>query len=398
MRETAVRQAVILVGGRGERLGRLTENTPKPMMSIGTSTFLEVLVDEVARHGFREIILLCGYRAEAILSVFDGKTRLGARVRCIVEDQPMGTAGALRMAAEWLDEQFLLLNGDSLLDINLLDLVTVAPGRDWLCKVALRRLPDTGRFGTVTLEGERIVSFAEKVGSGPGLINGGIYLLKRTVLDWVQAVPCSLEREVLPRLAEQGLLYGRPYEGYFIDIGLPDDLARAQAEIPGRRRAAVFFDRDGVLNHDHGYVHRPEDFHWMDGAVEAIKRLNDQGRLVIVVTNQAGVARGYYDEAKVAGLHGWMQAELMAHGAHVDAFYHCPHHPDGVVPELAIACVCRKPEPGMLLAALREWPIDQSRSILIGDKDSDIEAAGRAGVKGLRFDGHGLFDLVAEFR
>lgn len=392
-----VRQAVILVGGRGERLGALTESVPKPMMQIGSTTFLETLVDEVARHGFKEIILLCGYRAESILSTFDGSKHHGARVRCVVEDQPRGTGGALCEVASQLHDEFLLLNGDSLLDINLLDLETIAAGGGWVGKVALRRLPDTGRFGTVELEGERITSFAEKAGAGPGLINGGVYLLRRDILGWIESVPCSLEREVLPRLAERGLLFGRPYEGYFIDIGLPQDLARAQAEIPGRRRPAVFFDRDGVLNNDYGYVHRPEDFHWTDGAIEAIKLLNDRGWLVIVVTNQAGVARGYYDEKAVAELHGWMQAVLLAHGAHVDAFYHCPHHPEGVVAELSIACACRKPEPGMLLAAVADWPIDLSRSVMIGDKGSDIEAARRVGVRGIRFGGQGLLGIVAEF-
>lgn len=391
----ALNQAVILVGGRGVRLGNLTETSPKPMMAIGDSTFLEILVDEVARHGFREIILLCGYQADSILSVFAGRMFRGAQVRCIVEDQPMGTAGALVMAADHLDEEFLLLNGDSLLDINLLDLVTIAPGRDWMCKVALRQLSETGRFGTVVLDGERIVSFAEKAGSGPGVINGGVYLLKRAVLDLVRQTPCSLEREVLPLLADRGLLFGRPYQGYFIDIGLPVDLARAQAEIPGRRRPVAFLDRDGVLNHDYGYVHRSADFHWTDGAIDAIKLLNDRGWLVIVVTNQAGVARGYYDETTVVELHAWMQTELMIHGAHVDAFYHCPHHPDGVVPGLAVACECRKPQPGMLLTAAHEWQVALDMSFLIGDKDSDLQAAAAAGVRGLKFSGDGLYELVA---
>jgi D,D-heptose 1,7-bisphosphate phosphatase len=389
-----MRQAVILVGGKGTRLGSLTAELPKPMMAIGSKPFIHYLIEEVARHGLSEIILLCGHLAQRIYSVFDGQIINGALLRCVVEDSPMGTGGALLQVSDKLASEFLLLNGDSLFDFNLNDLVTLADGHNWIGKVALRSLEDTGRFGAVTVLGDRVTSFAEKSGSGPGLINGGVYLLRREVLDFITVTPCSLERDVLPSLVARGLLYGRAYDGYFIDIGIPEELDRARQEIPSRRRPALFFDRDGVLNQDRGYVHRPEDFDWIEGAIEAIKLLNDRGWLVIVVTNQAGIARGYYPESAVDDLHDWMQRELMLRGAHVDAFYHCPHHPEGTVSDLAVVCDCRKPAPGMLLKALDEWPIDAQHSWLIGDKASDLEAAKRAGVRAVLFDGKGLSDIV----
>ncbi|MCZ7660879.1 MAG: HAD family hydrolase [Xanthobacteraceae bacterium] len=160
-------------------------------------------------------------------------------------------------------------------------------------------------------------------------------------------------------------------------------------------RPAVFLDRDGVLNRDTGYVHRPEDFVWTEGAQAAVKRLNDAGYLVIVVTNQAGVARGYYAEESVHALHRFINAALRAAGAHVDAFYYCPHHPDGTVARYARACDSRKPGAGMIARALREWPIDRARSLLIGDKDIDMEAARRAGVPGYQFPGGDLEAFVA---
>lgn len=390
-----IKQAIILVGGKGTRLGSITSITPKPMLDIGGLPFIRILIAEVARCGVSDIILLCGHLADHIYSVFDGMVVAGSKVRCIVEPQPMGTGGALLHAAEYLDESFLMMNGDSLFDFNFLDLQTVAPNSDWVGKVALRPLPDTGRYGVVTLDGDHITSFAEKSNSGAELINGGVYMLRRRVLDYIHKTPCSLEQEVLPQLAAEGRLFGRAYQGYFIDIGIPEDLQRAREELPNRRRPAIIFDRDGVLNHDAGYTHRIEDFQWMSGAIEAIKLCNDRGWLVIVVTNQAGVARGFYDEAAVQSLHHWMQGQLREHGAHVDAFYYCPHHPDGAVSELAIACDCRKPEPGMLLKALGEWPIERDRAYLIGDKASDMEAARRAGIKGLMFHGENLLDLVS---
>lgn len=387
-------QAIILVGGRGMRLGTLTADTPKPMMDIAGRPFVHLLIEEIARHGFEEIILLCGHFAEKIYSVFDGVTVLNSRVRCVVEPQPMGTGGALQQAANLLDSEFLLLNGDSLFDFNLRDLQTLASNESWLGKVALRPLTDTGRYGTVTLEGEQINSFVEKANSGSGLINGGVYMLRREVLGYIQSVPCSLEKDILPRLVSEGKLYGRAYPGYFIDIGIPEDLQRAQVELPNRRRPTVFFDRDGVLNHDNGYTHRIEDFRWIPGAMEAIKLCNDRGWLIIVVTNQAGIARGYYDENALIRLHDWMQNQLMEEGAHIDAFYHCPHHPQGSIPEFTVSCSCRKPEPGMLLRALQEWSIDPTCSYLIGDNASDIEAAKRAGIKALLFTDNNLLNTV----
>ena len=159
------------------------------------------------------------------------------------------------------------------------------------------------------------------------------------------------------------------------------------------KQPAVFFDRDGVLNIDHGYTYRQEDFEWMPGAIETIKRFNDRGFLVFVVTNQSGVARGYYKEADVNKLHQYMQQELAQHAAHIDAFYYCPHHPYGQGKYRKV-CDCRKPRPGMILKALSEWPVDQKRTVVIGDKPSDIEAATAAGLKGYLFSDDNLYLII----
>lgn len=161
-------------------------------------------------------------------------------------------------------------------------------------------------------------------------------------------------------------------------------------------RPAAFLDRDGVLNVDHGYTHQPEQLEWIDGAPEAVRLLNEAGYFVFVVTNQSGIARGYFDEDAVKSFHGHMQKTLAAFGAHVDAFYYCPHHPNGTVRSLAIRCRCRKPGPGMLEQAAEEWPIDLSTSFMIGDKDEDIAAASAFKIRGIKFDfrANSLPDLV----
>ena len=162
-----------------------------------------------------------------------------------------------------------------------------------------------------------------------------------------------------------------------------------------RDAAAVFFDRDGVLNEDLGYVHRACDVKWCEGAMDAVKFACDQGYRVFVVTNQSGVARGLYQEADVARVHQWMRRELLASGARVDEFRYCPHHPEAERTAYRLDCPCRKPRPGMLLDLIRRWRVDPALSLLIGNREIDLQAARAAGVRGALYGGGDLQLLLA---
>lgn len=161
-------------------------------------------------------------------------------------------------------------------------------------------------------------------------------------------------------------------------------------------RGAVFFDRDGVLNEDVGYLHRAADFRWVDGARDALRIVADLGLAAIVVTNQSGVARGYYTMDDVETLHDWMRRDLARDGLGVTAFYACPFHEDADVPQYRVPDhPDRKPNPGMINRAVDEWQLDRERCLLIGDKDSDMEAAKAAGIRGALFRGGNLADFVS---
>jgi D-glycero-D-manno-heptose 1,7-bisphosphate phosphatase len=191
------------------------------------------------------------------------------------------------------------------------------------------------------------------------------------------------------------VLRGTLGDGYFRDIGTPRDFARAQAEIPRLlRRRAAFFDRDGVLNIDHGYVGTRERFEWMPGALEAIRYVTEARWHVFVVTNQSGVARGHYDEAAVRQLLDWMADEARRAGGTIDDVRYCPFHEAAVVDAYQRSSDWRKPEPGMVLDLIRTWELDPERCVMIGDQPTDMAAASAAGVPGHLFPGGNLFEFV----
>jgi histidinol-phosphate phosphatase family protein len=390
-------QAVYLVGGKGTRLGHLTQDTPKPLLEIAPRLrFLDVVLEEAARHGFTDILLLAGHLGEQVEAAYQGKRIYEATVSVVREPEPQGTGGALRFAADRLAPAFLMGNGDSLFEINLRALAA-GLGADAAARLALRRVDNPDRYGSVVLEGRRIVRFLEKSPDikGPAPINGGLYVMRREIVDLIEG-PCSLEQDVFPKLAAQGRLEAALFEGYFLDMGLPDTYAQAKAETPARRRRpCAFLDRDGVLNVEVGYAHRPDQLAWMPGSLEAVRLLNEAGYYVIVVTNQAGVARGYYPLEQIRVFHAAMAEGLAAEGAHVDAWYACPFHEDGVVPAFTVPNhPDRKPNPGMLNRAMADWPVMRDGSFLIGDKTTDIEAADAAGIPGYLYRGGDLRDLV----
>ena len=389
----------ILCGGLGTRLGALTQDTPKPLLPVGGMPFLDHLLLEIGRFGFRKIVLLAHFRPEAIAAfacTSGAAARFGLEISVSVEPEVAGTGGALHHARAQLSDPFLLLNGDTWLEINYHALLARLDESGAVAALGLRGVADPDRYNTAELADGMIGRFArDRSAQGVGLINGGVAACSGALLERLPAKG-SIENLIWPGLATEGRLAGLATAGYFLDIGIPEAFALAQTAIPAQHtRGAVFFDRDGVLNLNHGHVGSLDRFEWVEGAREAVRLVNESGLYAFVVTNQAGVAKGYYGEAEVIALHAHVQAELNASGAHIDAFRYCPYHVDGTVAAYARDSDWRKPAPGMLLDLMREWPVDPARSVLIGDNDSDLAAARAAGIAGRQYTSGSLRAFVA---
>ncbi|WP_026442576.1 HAD-IIIA family hydrolase [Pseudacidobacterium ailaaui] len=400
---TIPRQCAVLVGGLGIRLGSLTAQTPKPLLSCGGRPFLAWILRELVRFGIDDVVLLAGYRSEAVKAFCQeviSTLPKPLKIRLSVEPSPAGTGGALWYARELLDDTFLLINGDSWFDTNLARFFADYERQDHygIGSILLRHMADCGRYGTVELRDSKVVAFHEKTErTRDGLISSGIYIFNKGVFNYLKS-NCSLERDVLPKLAKDNRLSGRIARGYFIDIGIPEDYERSQRELRSRLlRPAIFFDRDGVLNEDLGWVGTRDRFQWLPGAKEALRLATDSGFHAFVVTNQAGVAKGFFTESDVQALHHQIVGEVQQFGGTIDDIRYCPYHPDGIKEPYRQISECRKPAPGMILDLLRVWEVRKEASVLIGDKESDMKAAESAGICNMLFSGGNLHDFVQSF-
>jgi NDP-sugar pyrophosphorylase family protein len=234
--------AVLLVGGMGARLQSVLPTTPKPLAPIGNVPFLQLLVLQLRSQGIRRLVMCAGHLADQIEEEFDDGHKWGVTIDYSKESRPLGTAGAVKFAERYLTQasDFLVLNGDSFLELDLCQFVRFHRERGGLISMAVRRVPNATRYGTVQLDThDRVVGFLEKMGAPvPGIVNGGVYVFKRAILQHISEGPASLEKDVFPRLLEHGV-YALEQHGMFIDIGTPEDYARAQTLCHSLYQAAV---------------------------------------------------------------------------------------------------------------------------------------------------------------
>lgn len=369
------REAIVLAGGFGTRLAHVVPDVCKPMAPVAGRPFLRFIMDQLAATGFDRVVVADGYRREQIEGFF-GSAYRGMAIEYSPEDTPLFTGGAVKRALGTCQSDWVfVLNGDTWLDADFAAMeAAAADAPDCVSAViAVKRMHDFERYGTVDVDAAgALAAFHEKRPCEEGLINAGVYLLRRDALDGMPE-KFSLESDYFERVVGDGALRAVECAGGFIDIGVPEDYELAQTMLAPLARSwrLAMFDRDGTINVDTGHLHEPEKLELIPSTVDIMRGYSeDPGYKVVVVTNQAGIAKGLYTEADMRNLHRCMEDELEKLGVHVDAWYFCPHHPDYTGP-----CVCRKPAPGMLLAAMRDFDANTDDCVMYGDMPSDELAA-----------------------
>lgn len=374
------REAIVLAGGFGTRLAHVVPDVCKPMAPVAGRPFLRFVMDNLAKAHFDHVVIADGYRREQIESYF-GESYRGIRIDYSSEVSPLLTGGATKQAlSKCASDWVFVLNGDTWLDLDFDEMAAVAESlpNSAQAVVAVKRMFDFERYGTVGVDDDgTLVAFHEKDYCKDGLINAGVYLIRRDSLDDMPKA-FSLESDWFERVVSDGVLYAVECTGDFIDIGVPDDYALAQDMFESMAQGwkLALFDRDGTINVDTGHLYEPEKLELIPSTVDIMRRYSeDPDFKIVIVTNQAGIAKGLYTEADMRKLHHCIERELAELGVQVDAWYFCPHHPDytGV-------CKCRKPEPGMLLAAMRDFDASPDDCVMYGDKATDEAAAKAAGV------------------
>lgn len=398
----ALSNIAILAGGQGTRLAGRSGDLPKPMVLIMGKPVLQHQIELSRMYGFSDIALLVHHRHEVISSFFGDGSRFGVRIRYQVEETPRGTSGALRDALHMLAPHFLVLYGDTYLDIDLRRFFEAHLASHADATLFLHPNDHPYDSDLVELDGEGTV---RSIHAYPhledmnqrNLVNAALYAVRKDALDRVtpETGKADIARHMFPAMLKaRRLLRGYVSPEYIKDMGTPDRLDKVEHDIefglPDRLswrqlRTAVFLDRDGTLNREVCHLCSPDQIELLPQVAEAVRQLNRFGILAVLTTNQPVVARGAVTVEGLARIHARLETLLGAQRAYLDAIYYCPHHPEkgfeGEVPELKVVCDCRKPATGLIEQAAKDLAISRADSWMVGDTTSDIESGRRAGLR-----------------
>lgn len=414
-------KTVIMAGGRGTRISTVANDIPKPMIEIEGKPVLEHELECLREQGFTDIILTVSHLGTVIMNYFGDGSKIspatgkpfGVHIEYYFEKTPLGNAGALFKIRNKLQEDFLLLNADVVFDVDFNRFVAFHKRCGGLATLFTHPNSHPYDSGLIIADQNKSVkAWLTKEEERPmyyrNRVNAGLHVLNPQVLDRTEIkadeigtsgadgkfVKVDLDRQILKPLEGSGRMFCYDSPEYVRDMGTPERYhqvcedyrnGRVSDRNLRKKQKAVFLDRDGTINQYVGFLRRAEDFSLIDGAAEAIRKMNLQGYLVIVVTNQPVLARGEVSFTELDEIHNKMETLLGKEGCYLDAIYYCPHHPhkgyEGEVPELKITCDCRKPKPGMLIKAAEDFHIDLKQSWMIGDSESDIKAGQAAGCR-----------------
>lgn len=388
---------IIMAGGKGTRISEIANDIPKPMIPICGKPILEHQINCISRQGYKDITLVIGHLGHTIREYFNDGSDFGVNINYIEETAPLGTAGALYYFKDIIHNDFMLINGDIIFDINIKKFYNYHNSKNALATLFTHPNNHPYDSGIIIAKSNGVITNwlhkEEKRDFYKNRVNAGIHLFSPEILDLFKNIKkVDLDRDILKPLISTGRLYVYDSSEYVKDMGTPEryysvskDIKCGKVEAKNliNKQKAVFLDRDGTINKYKNFISDTEELELIDGVAEAIKKINQSGYLAIVITNQPVIARGECTIEKLEEIHNKLETLLGKEGAYLDAIYYCPHHPDkgfeGEILEYKIVCNCRKPKPGLIFDASKDFNIDVSNSYMVGDSIHDVNAGKAAG-------------------
>lgn len=392
-------KVVIMAGGKGTRIASINADVPKPMIEICGKPILEHQIECLKRQNFKDITLVIGHLGNVIENYFGNGKKFGVNINYITEETPLGTGGALYFLKGEIEDDFLLLNGDVIFNVDIKRFYKKHKENEAL--VTILTHPNSHPYDSGIIESDaegRVIKWYTKEEERKwyrNRVNAGLHMISNELLNrFDAAVKKDLDRDILKPLIEEKKLYIYDSPEYVKDMGTPERFLSVSQDMESglidhknlsEKQKAIFLDRDGTINKYVGFLKNIEDMILIEGVDEAILKINQSGYLAIVVTNQPVIARGEVSVGELRMIHNKMETLLGKSGAYVDDIFYCPHHPDkgylGERTEYKIDCICRKPKPGLLMMAAEKYNIDLQQSWMVGDGKNDIIAGREAGCK-----------------
>jgi len=368
---------VILAGGKGTRIKKFLGKYPKPMIKFNSKHFIQYILNNTSKYNFKRIIILCGYRYKKIFKKYHNKVINFNEIICLREKKLLGTAGALKNLEKLNVQDFILMNGDTIFDINL-KLFTDSLKKGKIGTIALTKNKNQKSKKLSNLISKKNVVYFKKNSS---MMNAGVYYFKKNIFNFIKN-NSSLENELLPSLIEKGKINGKIFKNFFIDIGSEHYLKIGEIKLKNQfKRPAAFLDRDGVINYDKGHVHKEKDFKFKKGVLEGLKYLIKKNYYIFIVTNQAGIAKGIYTESNFIRFHRKIKAKLQKLNIFFNDVQYSPFHPNASIKMYKKNSLMRKPGNKMIQNIKSNWDLNFRKSFMIGDKVTDMMAARKSKIK-----------------
>ena len=374
---------VILVGGKGSRLGKLTKKNPKPLIKIKNKRFLDIILSKLIRYNFKNIYLLCSFKKKKFFSVYNNKKIHNSKIICIDEGNPKDTGGALFKLRKRIKNSFFCINGDTFFDIDY-NLLKIKKDEKQICNIAItnnNNYKKNSKVNNLSLTKKGLIQYSNKK---TNLMNGGVYFFKKKIFKYIPNKKISLENDIFKILIYKKKIKGIFFKDKFIDIGSKKNLSYLKKNPYLVKQKAAFLDRDGVINRliKSGYVENYKQLKLLKGVVDGIKFLNQNGYLTILVTNQSCVGRSIISEKKLNRIHFLLQKYLKKrNNSYLDDIFYSPYYKHSKSKKYRLNSFDRKPNPGMLIKAILKWNINLKSSFFIGDSKTDFMAAKKVGVK-----------------